>query len=492
MCRSMAKRGKRTLVAGAVALTLAGAVTGAVGVVYQIFVVRVAGAEALGLFSMAMPLYRLAAGVASVGFQVAVVRLIADSVGRRRLEEARAYALSAMKTAMVSGPAIGFLLVLGAPCLADLFFRDTRLTLPIACLGLLLIPATTSTILRGVVQGFGGAPSLAGADITEAMLRVPSALAMLPVFLPFGTAPAAAAMVGAMTIGELGALAILGRKTWSLMADENPQNPKALRRREQRSRHRRALLRLGIPAMLSGLLNSLINLVNAALVPRQLQMAGLAQSDAVRAFGQINGMVAPLLYMPMLLVGPITQVVTPAVAERMGAGRRDRALELLRKAFCIAGAVGAVSAGILALVPSHIGRILYGAPHIASLIRPLSVAAPFVYLGIVSGGVLLGLGHVGAVTASTFAGNLVRCILIYTLVPKPTWGVLGAVWALVADHIVTAILNIACLGWFMVGSGRKWGQVIHAEQGSANRRGNPPPAIRCYSTADSALSRPTK
>ena len=115
----------------------------------------------------------------------------------------------------------------------------------------------------------------------------------------------------------------------------------------------------------------------------------------------------------------------------------------------LAGAAGVVFAGVLALVPGHIGRILYGAPHIAPLIRPLSVAAPFVYLGIVSSGVLHGLGQIGPVTANVFAGNLIRCILIYTLVPRPAWGILGAVWALVADHVVTAILNIACLGWFM-------------------------------------------
>jgi len=115
----------------------------------------------------------------------------------------------------------------------------------------------------------------------------------------------------------------------------------------------------------------------------------------------------------------------------------------------MAGAVGVVFAGMFALVPGYIGRILYSAPHIVPPIRPLSVAAPFVYLGMVSSGVLYGLGHAASVTVSVFAGNLTRCILTCTLVPKPAWGILGAVWALAADRVVTAILNIACLGWFM-------------------------------------------
>ncbi len=450
----MARGGKRTLVAGAVTLALAGAVTRGIGAVYHVVIVRVVGAEALGLFQMAMPVYRLASGVASIGFHVAVVRLIADSLGRRRPDEARAYARSAVMAAMISGPVVGLLLCFAAPYLATFLFKDIRLALPIICLGMLLIPATISTILRGIVRGFGAAPSLAGASIAEAVLRVPGALAMLAVFLPFGMGSAASAMIGGMIVGELGSLAVLGFKTRSLMANRSLDEPLLSRglppsRLRRDSPHGRALLRLGIPAMVSGLLNSLISLVNAALIPRQLQNAGLTQSGAAQAFGQVTGMVAPLLYLPMLLVGPIIQVVTPAVAERMGSGRNDRVLELLRKAFCIAGAVGVVFAGILALAPSHIGHILYGAPHIAALIRPLSVAAPFVYLGMVASGVLYGLGHVAAVTVSVFAGNLTRCILICTLVPRPAWGILGAVWALVADHVVTAVLNIACLGWFM-------------------------------------------
>jgi stage V sporulation protein B len=443
----MAKGGKRTLVAGAVTLALSGAVTRAIGAVYHVIIVRVVGPEALGLLQMAIPLYRLASGTASMGFHVAVVRLIADSLGRRRPEEARAYARSAVRAATVSGLSVGLLLWLGAPYLATLFFRDARLTLPIICLGLLLIPATISSILRGVVRGFGAARSLAGANIAEAMLRVPGALAMLAVSLPFGMGPAAAAMVGGMIVGELGSLAILGFKTRSLMADRRPGEPPPSGKSKRHSAHVGALLRLGIPAMISGLLNSLISLINAALVPRQLQSAGFTQSGAAQAFGQVTGMVAPLLYLPMLLVGPVIQVVTPAVAERMGAGRKDKVLELLRKAFFLAGAAGVVFACILALVPGHVGHILYGAPHIAPLIRPLSVAAPFVYLGMVSSGVLYGLGHVASVTVSVFAGNLTRCILIYTM--APVRGVLGAVWALVADHVVTAVLNIACLGWFM-------------------------------------------
>lgn len=437
---------KRTLVAGAIALAAAGAVTRGIGAVYHIIVARMVGAEVLGLFQMALPLYRLASGAALLGFHIAVVSRIADSLGRSRPDEAREYARAALAAASFSGLAAGALVWVGAPLMVPLLFDDVRLVLAIRCLGLLLVPSTITAVLRGILRGFGGAVAVAGANVAEAVFRVPSVLAMLVAFLPFGAGAAAAAMVCGMVVGELGSLAILGLRVRPLMAGGGG----AGRRSSISSgRYTRDLLRLGLPAMVSVMLNSIMSVVNAALVPRQLQAAGLTQSEAAQAFGEVTGMVAPMLYFPMMAIGPIIQVVTPAVAERMGAKQYGRVADLLRKAFFIAGAVGAVFSAVLFLVPGLIGRVLYGAPHIAPLVRPLSVAAPFVYLGMVCSGVLHGLGQMAPVTANVFAGNVARCVLICTLVSRPGWGAAVAVWAMVADHVVTAVLNIACLGWFM-------------------------------------------
>ncbi|OPZ64927.1 MAG: Stage V sporulation protein B [Firmicutes bacterium ADurb.Bin506] len=456
----MAKGSRRPLVAGAVALAASGAVASTIGAVYHIIVVRVAGAEALGLFQMAMPIYRVAAGAASLGFHIAVVRLVADSLGRGRPEQARAHARSALRAALASGPAAAILIWLAAPILAVSLFRDARLIPAIACLGLLLIPATAGSVLAGVVQGFGGASSLAWAGIAEAVLRVPSVLAMLTLLAPLGAGAMAAAMIGGMVVGEVGSLAMLWIKARQLLEGDL--------RLVRAPRAEAALFRLGIPLMVSGLFNSVVNLVNASLVPRQLQSAGLTQTGATQAFGQMSGMVAPLVYMPMLFVGPVVQVVTPAVAELLGSDRRDRVVRLLRKAFLIAGAIGLAWAALLVLVPGHIGRILYGAPQIAPLVRPLAAAAPFVYIGMISSGVLIGAGQVGPVTVNVFVGNITRTALILTLVSRPTWGILGAIWAMVADHVVTAVLNIACLGWFM---SARLARISHAshEQDAASR-----------------------
>ncbi len=441
----MPKKNRRPLVAGALALATSGAIARVIGAVYRIILVRTAGEEILGLFQMTMPLYHLAIGAATLGFHIALVQLVADSLGRRQPGDAKAYIRFALMGVTVGGVCIAVALWVTAPFLAERFFGDPRLETPIAYLGFLLIPAAICGVLRGSVQGWGGLPTVALANTTEAALRVPGVLVLLSLFLPFGAGPAAAAIVIGMVVGEVGSLGILGSKARTLLRSvdnsraDYPQGP------IWDWGYGKTLLALGLPVMVSGLLNNTMGLINAAMIPKQLMLAGLSQSEATAAFGQMSGMVVPLLYMPMVVIAPISQVMIPAVAERMARNRREKVDELLRKAFLAAGVVSVLASAAFWFLPSHLGQLVYAAPHIAPLLRPLALASPFVFFGMLGGGTLYGLGRTGTVMVNVFAGNAARFLVILTLVSDPRWGILGASWAIVADCAVTAILHLLSL-----------------------------------------------
>lgn len=449
----MFSKGKRPLVTGALALAASGILARLLGTVYRIVLVRTAGEEVLGLMQMTMPLYHLAIGVATMGLNVAITQLVADAMGRRRPHDALSYVRTAFFVVAGSSLVIAVLLWVLAPLIAERFFGEPRLRYAISCLGFLLIPAAICSVLRGSVQGWGGLPYIAAASLVEVILRVPGVLFLLSVMLPMGMGPAAAAIILGMVVGEIGSLLILGKKVRSLARVTRDSRKISTSPGRWSLQGGRLLLGRGWPVAASNLLNSAMGLINAAMVPRQLMLAGMTQSQATQAFGQISGMVLPMLYMPMVLIAPITQVVIPAVAERMARDRRGAVGKLLRKAFFVAGVVATVSAGMYWFGPEMLGKVLYNAPHIAPLIRPLAIAAPFAFLGSVAGGTLYGLGHTGPVMIHVFAGNVVRFLLIWQLASDPAWGVFGAIWALVADHVVTSTLHLVSLVWHLRCSG---------------------------------------
>ena len=142
-------RTRRPVVAGALALMASGAVSRVIGAVYRIALVRTAGEEVLGLFQMTMPLYRLLIDVAAIGFHVALVQLVADSLGRRRVDDAKGYIRFALVTVTALSCLLATLLWFTGPTLAHTLYGDPRLETPLRCLGLLLLPAAICAIVRG-------------------------------------------------------------------------------------------------------------------------------------------------------------------------------------------------------------------------------------------------------------------------------------------------------------------------------------------------------
>jgi len=72
---------RRPLLQGALMLMAAGAATRAIGTLYRIVIVRWAGPEALGLYQMVMPVYRMASAMATLRLPVALTRVDGRGVG---------------------------------------------------------------------------------------------------------------------------------------------------------------------------------------------------------------------------------------------------------------------------------------------------------------------------------------------------------------------------------------------------------------------------
>src|SRR5690606_34825295 len=111
----------------------------------------------------------------------------------------------------------------------------------------------------------------------------------------------------------------------------------------------RSLLAMSLPLWATTMVNTAAQVINVGLIPRRLLAAGASLTEATEAYGQLTGMVLPLLYMPMLLVFPVATVLTPAIADAWAAGQRERAPRRFLPA--TAGAIG-VGRAHLAILPA--------------------------------------------------------------------------------------------------------------------------------------------
>lgn len=425
-------------------LMAAGAVTRALGMVYRIVIVRWAGPEALGLFQMVMPVFRAASTMATLRLPVALTRLVADGLARGDVEAVlRARRLTALLIVALTGLTAAALAA-GAPFLARRFLTDPRTEGLLLLLPLAFVPSALTGIFRGFAEGRQNMTSTAVGQVAEQLVRVPIVLFLLSRWAGAGTEALAAALVIGLgageTVGLLAAMALSG--WWSLPHRATRQTAAASSLRLQLATARQ-LLQVAVPLWLATLLNTAAQMLNVSLIQRRLLVGGFSMAEATELYGQLTGMALPLLYMPMLLVFPVTTVLTPAIADALASGRRTASQRQFARAAGGSLAVGCGTTALCFAFPEAISDLLYGVPEIGPLVRIVGLAAPFAYTGAVFAAVLHAVGHTNFLLSTFVAATALRLGLIYHLTAQPALGIAGAAWALNADYALTALLN----GW---------------------------------------------
>ncbi len=433
------------------ALFLAGVANRVIGTLYRVLLVRTAGEEVIGIFQMTMPVYRVASTLASAGMHVAIARLSADASGSADPEAARRFGRVGVTLTFFTAIASALVLFGSRGLWANHFLTDSRTIVTLSVLPLLLVPAALCNSLRGVLQGEERLSPLAFSSFAEAISRVPIVLLLVAWLLPLGPEWAAAGIAGGLVAGEIVSLLLL---LWFISRSKLKlfKQIGAPKRRERltsflskNAATAGMLTAVAVPLLFSGLINGILGMFNVALIPRQLLATGVDAAEATILYGRLFGMALPVLYMPMVAIHPIVQASIPAVARRIAEGRSQAVRRLLFQCFSVTAAVATLAVLGFSIYGEEIGRLLYGVNGLGALITPLAAAAPFAYFGHVAAGILYGLGRTGITMMNTVAGNIVRLYLIYVLVGDPNWGIVGALWAVVADYALTAILDVTAV-----------------------------------------------
>jgi len=427
-------------------LMLSGAFTRAIGTFYRVLIVRWAGAEALGLFQMVIPLLRLASTMATLRLPVALTQVTAEGLARGRTDQVR----SARRTAALLIGGMTALsaasVVVAAPFLAGRWLTDPRTERLIVLLPLALVPSALTGIFRGYAEGRQNMRSTAVGPVVEQLVRVPVVLVLLSLWAHRGVEYAAAALVVGLGAGELAGLITAVLLSGWRQLPRRRAGPRVLPPTSLGTASR--LLTLSLPLWAATMINTAAQMINVGMIPRRLMVAGASMQEATELYGQLTGMVMPLLYMPMLAVFPVATVLTPAIADAWALGQQHRARHRFFLATTGALAVGLATAAVFRAFPEAVPRLLYGTDDIAPLVRIAAWAAPFAFTANIFASVLYALGRTRMVLATFVVATALRLVLIYHLTADPQLGIGGTLWAIVADCVVTAALNgAACLRW---------------------------------------------
>jgi stage V sporulation protein B len=404
------------LLKGTFLLTAAGILTRFAGFYYKIFLSHTLGAEEIGLFQMTMPVFVLGLSLGGNGIQMAVSRYTAQYAARGQFRGAKRILICGLGLSLAFSSAIAVFLYGGASVIASRFLLEPRCSVLIRMLACSLPFASLHACITGYLIGCRQVTPSAAAQLIEQMVRIVTVLLCFSFFTRTGKTVDASLIAVGQLVGEFAsALFCLGVLKFSVSpSSESSAASSAL------PGHREAcclILSMAIPLSLTHVFMSVLQSIEAALLPTQLQLTGMDRSTAVGIYGTLTGMALPLILFPTAVTGSLSTLLMPAVSEAQ-ARSQHKTIKGTIQAGCDGSLLpGCFFAGLFFLFGPQIGELLFHSSLAGIYIRRLALICPFLYLNATLGSILHGLKETAVVSCTNILSAVIRLTFLILLVP---------------------------------------------------------------------------
>ncbi|MFZ5648473.1 MAG: stage V sporulation protein B [Bacillota bacterium] len=427
----------QSFIYGAAILVAASIFNRGVGFIYQILMMRLIKPEGVGLFSMIFPVYVMVLVIASMGIPVAISKLVAEEVAVDNLPGA--YRIFKISLSLICASALFFTLLLffGSPLLVKYLFPNPKVYFCFVTLipGVLIVSACSA--FRGFFQGLQRMSPTAVTQAAEQLVRVTAGLCIAWLMLPRGVEYASVGISLGVVCGELVGFLFMVY----IYITRRPRFVPLPRPQETFPLPLGRIYNLGIPVTLTRFVSTALMSLDALLIPRRLQMAGMSLSEATATYGQFVGIAEAIFFTPGVVTIALATALIPAVSDAMAQGKPQLVHSRIEEAVRITILLGSPVAAVFFVLPHELCQVLFGYREAGDALFVLALTGPFLYLQQTTTGILQGLGRAGIPFKNLLKASFIKIIGIYYLTSIPGFGILGTALSMGSTYIIMSLLN---------------------------------------------------
>ncbi|MGI6584596.1 MAG: stage V sporulation protein B [Gracilibacteraceae bacterium] len=430
---------KLTYIQGAFILTMTNLITGSLSFIYRVFLTRAIGSEGIGVYQLILPLYMLFITLVSGGITTAVSKLIAEQAPRSNYRNMYKIIQICCITIGMWSLALCTLIFFNAEYLAKFVLKDSRTFLSIMVFTPAIFFISIGAVLKGYFYGLQYVKPPALIDILEKLIRLGGLVLTTYFLLPYGIEYVCGGVMTAMAAGELISLVLL-------YFCYRANRPAAAFAQTDSTIHIiMKILKTALPLSLSGALTTIMDMITAVLIPMQLRAAGFSNSNALSLYGQVTGMVMPLLFFPFIIVSSLGITLVPAIAASYATGNWTALNKKCNDSLKITSAIAFASTALFIVFPWELCKIFFKCPEAGSMLFWMSFVCPFEYWQFTLFAILNGVGRQHVVLKNSILHIAISVICSYFLIPIPFIGIYGFVIGFCASAVLICVWNLADL-----------------------------------------------
>jgi len=453
----------KSFLRGAAILAVSGLVAKVIGAAFRIPLTYVVGAEGMGLYQMAHPIYAFLLVVSTSGLPVAISKMVSERMAQKDRRGAHRVFVVAFRILFWMGLLSFIILTIGSYGLA-LLIGNPKSFYSIIAIAPSLFFVSVMSAFRGYFQGLHVMSPTAFSQLIEQAGRLAIGLVLAALLMGYGVEFGAAGAILGVTISSIIALSFLLWIYISHIRNVRGDHRLSANRWLELSNRQIAkkIMQIALPVTLGASVMPIVNLADKFMVVNILSQTVNPQSGAFFTVSQSTGLyglltayVNPLANMPSLFTVALAMSLVPAISESFAV--RDKE-SIARRA------TAGIRVTILVALPAMVGMFALSQPIIGFLYRALpaseidkaaeilSVSALGIFfLALIQTltAVLQGINRILVPVRNLFIGAVFKLIITFLLVRIPGINVAGAAIGTVACYVVASLLNLLMLRRFI-------------------------------------------
>ena len=432
------KKSAKRIFWNALLLTAATLLVRTVSVTFGVYVSNLAGAEAMGLFSLMAGVYGFALTLATSGIHLAVTHTVVEAMGREGSARVRLVMYRAVLYALGFGSLAALLLIGFARPIGLFWLKDARTVTALRLFGITLPLIALSSAFGGYFTAVRRTYKSAAVQVFEQGVKILFTMYLLAGIGGGGIERTLCALV----LG--GALAEFFSFLTNLMLylfDRHRHFKSGVRLPP--ANEGKKLLKIALPVALAAYLRSGLITIEHVLIPEGLRNSGASHASALAAYGSIQGMALPIILYPAALISAFSGLLVPELAECLANGSSRRIRYMISRVWWLALLFSIGVAGILVCFSAEIGEALYPGTDTGYYIRLLAPLIPIMYVDTATDAMMKGLGEQVYSMNINILDALISVVLVWLLVPR--MGIVGYLITVYFSETFNTVFSITHL-----------------------------------------------
>ena len=438
---------RKSFFQGAIILGAAGIFIKILGAVFRIPLANMIGPLGMSYYQSAYPVYVLFLTLATTGIPIAISKMVSERIATDNYYEAsKVFKVSFIPLALI-GVTSTAICLFGAEIITEIVgVPEARYSMRAIAPALMIVSVMAA--FRGYFQGMQNMKLTAVSQSVEQLVRVTCGLFLAFYFLRAGLQYSAAGAAFGATAGAVAGLicvlAIYFKNRPGLLlkiAGSRSANGDSVKNILVR------IIIFAVPITIGASIMPIMNIIDLGMVVRVLTSAGYDGELAKVMYGELSGMVGPLISLPQVLTQAVSMSLVPAISIAYKNGDVSFMHENIKWGLRCALIIGLPCAFGLMILSEQIMVMVYplqraSAVSAAEILFIMGIGVVFLATVQTLTGVLQGIGKQRLPVRNLAIGAAVKLVLSYNLIKTPGIGAKGAAVGTVAAFMIASILNM--------------------------------------------------